>query len=644
MNILIINYEYPPLGGGAGRQCQLLSEELSKKHKVFVLTSHYNSLSQTERPNPGLAIIRLPVFRKYLFKVRTIELVLFIIKGILKSISIVRSNDINIVISFFAVPSGIIALFLKKLFHISYIISLRGFDVPGHLTKEYKYYQKYSFTIIKKVLASADKIVAVSAYLANLAKHTFPNLNIDIIPNAVRQVSKKAGHKKISSKVKILTVGRLNPLKKLDSLINSIKLIKSKKDFELVIVGDGPERKKLENEVKKLSLEKKVKFIGWIKREKIEKLYQESDIFVLPSIEEAMSNVLLEAISFGHPIVAINIPSSREIVKDNLNGFLIPQNHITKMAEKISKLINDPVLRKNFGLISLKIAKKYSIEKMVKSYEILIDKINSNKLPDFKFGENWLNFSKKFLSKEKIIEAKKSLIDIFGSNNIKGKSFIDVGCGSGLFSLAAYNLKASKIVSFDIDPQSVNCCKSMFIKEKKPSNWKIKEGSILAKKFIRSLGKFDIVYSYGVLHHTGRMKEAIKNTAKLVAPGGLLYLAIYNKKENFTIFPIESFGTSKFWEYEKRIYNKIPSFGQKFAKNLIKLLFTIARKTNKKERGMSLETDITDWLGGYPYEYASAEEIINFVKKLGFSLEKLKNNTGLRNNEYLFKKLPDPFI
>jgi len=268
----------------------------------------------------------------------------------------------------------------------------------------------------------------------------------------------------------------------------------------------------------------------------------------------------------------------------------------------------------------------------------------------FAFGKNWQAFIKHYLNQARIHEAKKSLTEFYGSDNfLKGKTFVDVGCGSGLFSLAAYQLGASKIMSFDVDVDAVRCCEYLRKKEGDPDNWHVSQGSILDKEFVSRFGKYDFVYSWGVLHHTGDMWKAIENTADIVANGGLLYLAIYNKVDYWGIDRDGRFGSSSFWLREKKIYSRLPLFLQNcidygaMVAMIFLYLVTLNNPIKKicghqENRGMSWRIDIKDWLGGYPYEYASVDEIFHFIKKRGFVLENLKSSNGLRNNEYLFRK------
>lgn len=260
----------------------------------------------------------------------------------------------------------------------------------------------------------------------------------------------------------------------------------------------------------------------------------------------------------------------------------------------------------------------------------------------FSFGRNWQDFLKT-LDDTRIEEAKKSLIEFLGGEeNIKGKSFVDVGCGSGLFSLAAFLLGASRVVSADVDEFSVACVTYLREKEGNPHNWEIRKGSALDAGFLKSLGEFDIVYSWGVLHHTGDMYRALDNVRSLVDQNGVLYIALYNK---FSL----SFrgGTSEFWLKVKKLYNNSGFFIKRvmdaiYATYSVFALLAAFRnpfsyiKNYRSNRGMNWYRDIIDWIGGYPYEYASVEEIVNFFSERSIFLKKLNAVNGLGCNEFLF--------
>jgi len=258
----------------------------------------------------------------------------------------------------------------------------------------------------------------------------------------------------------------------------------------------------------------------------------------------------------------------------------------------------------------------------------------------FSFGKNWQDFLKS-IDKKRIRSAELSLTEFLNLKNLKGKSFLDIGCGSGLFSYVAFRLGAKNIVSFDLDPFSVECCKYLHQKAGNPINWITCEGSILDNSFLSKLGKFDIVYSFGVLHHTGKMWEAIRNSANLVNKGGYFYLVIYNKGKS-----------SKFWLKVKKFYNFLPLIGKSiveflymfiyFVVNLLQFKNPLAKiKDYKSTRGMNWKTDIIDWLGGYPYEFATVEEVFKFIKKNfpDFNLINIKTARNSGGNWYLFQRI-----
>ena len=168
MNILIINYEYPPLGGGAGKQSGILAEEFSKRHKVIVLTSSFKGLARKEKKNENLCILRIPTLRQKRYRTSPIEFASFLLAGYFYACNICRHQKVDITISFFTTPCGYISAGLKKSFKVPYIISLRGFDVPGFLPKDLGLLQNLNLPFIKSAWNYADGIVANSNFLADL--------------------------------------------------------------------------------------------------------------------------------------------------------------------------------------------------------------------------------------------------------------------------------------------------------------------------------------------------------------------------------------------------------------------------------------------------------------------------------------------
>lgn len=266
----------------------------------------------------------------------------------------------------------------------------------------------------------------------------------------------------------------------------------------------------------------------------------------------------------------------------------------------------------------------------------------------FEFGKNWAAFLA-VLDDERIATAEASLKDMLEVSSLEGKTFLDIGSGSGLFSLAARRLGA-KVHSFDFDSNSYGCTQELRNRyyPNDPS-WRVEQGSALDAAYIESLGKFDIVYSWGVLHHTGEMWQALENAVIPTRRGGKLFIAIYN----------DTGSQAKRWHWIKKTYCRLPG--------VLKTPFAIAVSAPdeakrlassvlrgrpgeyirswtqyKNGRGMNRWHDIIDWVGGYPYEVATVDEIFDHYKARGFSLTRVKSGgVGLGCNEFVFEKTSD---
>ena len=259
----------------------------------------------------------------------------------------------------------------------------------------------------------------------------------------------------------------------------------------------------------------------------------------------------------------------------------------------------------------------------------------------FEFGKNWRSFLST-ITDERIRIAETSIKEMLGIDNLNEKAVLDIGSGSGLFSLAARKLGAH-IYSFDYDPASVACTQDLRSRYfPNDPNWVVDEGSVLDDAFLKSLGSFDIVYSWGVLHHTGNMWAAIEKAASLVKKNGTFFFAIYNDQGR----------RSRFWRRVKESYCS-GIFGKALVSSIFipyffsrALLSCVIRRENvfteyRKNRGMSITHDWFDWLGGLPFEVATVEEIFRFVRDRGFVLRNIKTTNGLGNNQFVFVRDSD---
>jgi 2-polyprenyl-3-methyl-5-hydroxy-6-metoxy-1,4-benzoquinol methylase len=274
----------------------------------------------------------------------------------------------------------------------------------------------------------------------------------------------------------------------------------------------------------------------------------------------------------------------------------------------------------------------------------------------FGFGQNWRRFLS-VLNDERIAQATASLQETLGVTDLAGRRFLDAGAGSGLFSLAARSLGA-RVHSFDFDPEAVACVVELR-RQHRPNDpdWTIGRGSVLSRDYLRSLGHFDVVYSWGVLHHTGSMWRALENVVAPLAPDGQLVVSIYNDQGLLSVG----------WRRVKQLYNLLPASVRPLYAVSLMLPFEASRAAHAivtrrpqrylqswfmyhELRGMSRWHDWIDWVGGYPFEVAKPEDIIQFYGQCGLAAIRLRTcGTNLGCNEFVFarrsnRSLPPPAV
>ncbi len=344
MKILIINSEYPPVGGGAANANAHIARLLAQRgHEVLVLTSQHGSLP-AEEVCEGVRVLRGPTRRRYADRSIALEQVLFIFGASLRSLWLTRQFRPDVTLAFFGLPSGVAALFLKRFTRIPYVVSLRGGDVPGFRPYDFWLYHKLAVPWLHPAWRNASAVVANSRGLYDLAKAFDSKVDILIVPNGV---DSEEFHptKHEWSPPRLLSVGRVVYQKGYDVAIRALAELKDQ-PWEWSIVGDGPYMPVLQRLTQECGLSNRVNFLGWRSVEQVKEQYAWANVFLHPSRHEGMPNAVLEAMASELPVVATRISGNEDLVVDGETGLLVPVDDAGALAASLKSLIAEPPERR----------------------------------------------------------------------------------------------------------------------------------------------------------------------------------------------------------------------------------------------------------------------------------------------------------
>ena len=373
--VLFFNYEYPPLGGGAGNATYYILREFSKipELKIDLVTSSTGAYKE-EKIGENITIYYLPIGKKEsnLHFQSQKDLLVYTWKAFWFSRKLIKKNKYSLTHSFFTVPCGALSWFFYKWNKIPYIVSLRGSDVPGY-SERFSIIYKLITPFIKSIWRNSESVIANSSSFKELALRVDSEKKIKVITNGVAldEFKPKAlkEEREESRNFKVLCGTRITPRKGFRFLIKAVKKLNDKNHkIILQIIGEGNEQRKLENLVAELDLKNEVEFIGVVKRNKISEYFSSARIFVSTSLNEGMSNAMLEALASGLPIVATDTGGTAEMVKDGLNGFVIKMKDVQDTADKIEKIILHEEMEKRMAKESRVLAESMSWKNVAKRY------------------------------------------------------------------------------------------------------------------------------------------------------------------------------------------------------------------------------------------------------------------------------------
>jgi glycosyltransferase involved in cell wall biosynthesis len=371
MKILLLNSEYPPVGGGAGNASANIARLLvSMGNDVLLLTSRFGSLPQDEMRD-GVRILRVAALRRRVDRSTVVEQLSFMLAAAFRTLGIAGQFKPEATLAFFGLPSGAVAWMLKKIFDIPYVVSLRGGDVPGFRPYDFGVYHKLAGPFLHLIWHGASVVIANSRGLHDLAASFDSTIDIPIIPNGV-DLEKFSSLAHDWSPPHLLSVGRVVHQKGLDLGLQALAGIKDL-EWEWDIAGDGPALSLLQAMAAEHGLQDRVRFLGWQTQEQLRQLYSAANLFLFPSRHEGMPNAILEAMASGLPVVATRISGNEELVADSETGSLVPAEDVESLRESLRVLLPRAELREEMGRAARRrVEQNFSWNNVAQQYQSML--------------------------------------------------------------------------------------------------------------------------------------------------------------------------------------------------------------------------------------------------------------------------------
>lgn len=374
MRILFFNYEYPPLGGGAANATQYLLREYANLEglEVDLVTASVDGEYHLDKISEKISVHRLPIGKnaKNLHFQSQRDLLMYAWRAYFFAHGLIKRNKYDLTHSFFTVPCGFISYLLKCKYGLPYIVSLRGSDVPGY-SDRFTFIYNLLRPLTRVIWKNAAQVVSNSQGLKELALKTRPEQMIGIIYNGIdiAEFVPDSGQRPAGKFIITSGASRLTKRKGHRFLVSAVKELSVKyPQVEYKVLGEGNELEALQDLVREMRLDGHVSFVGRVPHDEVVRYYQEASLFVLPSLNEGMSNAMLEALAAGLPIVSTRTGGAEELVQEGENGYFIGYRDSRDIAEKVQKFLDDPALVSRMGESSRRQAERMSWRNVAEKY------------------------------------------------------------------------------------------------------------------------------------------------------------------------------------------------------------------------------------------------------------------------------------
>jgi glycosyltransferase involved in cell wall biosynthesis len=370
MRILVLNHEFPPVGGGGGRAAEDICRELSKRgYEIKVLTTHIQGLPHEEERD-GYQVIRLPSLRTQPYKASFLSMAAYVLTGLWTGRRLIRSFKPEVIHAHFAVPAGALAWALSRMTGIPYVLTAHLGDVPGGVPEKTGGWFLWVYPFTRAIWRDANQIVAVSEFTRQLALKKY-DVKIQVIPNGVDLSTLKPNVVHLNGPPLIVFAGRFmlqkNPLQLVRTLAGLKQL-----QWQCVMIGDGPLMQDVKRAVAESDLQDRFQFTGWIDPQDVLNWFDRSDILFMPSRSEGLPVVGVQALAKGLAIVASQVGGFVDLVDHDKNGYLIQQEDTAKFSGSLLALLSDSKRLLSFRNASLEKAKCFEINRVVREYENIL--------------------------------------------------------------------------------------------------------------------------------------------------------------------------------------------------------------------------------------------------------------------------------
>lgn len=379
MNILMVNYEWPPLGGGGGVAMETIAKELARRHTVHVLTSGAGGLPSEETLADGhISVFRCPAFMRHSKSVASISSMLaFWPLGVRLGKKLLRRYRYDVINTWFAIPSGPVGVGIAKRGGIPHVLTIIGGDIYDPSKRYSPHHNPLLKRVVRSVLGKADRHTAISRDIETRARDIYGfDRPIDVISLGIAEPTFEPRSRRDldlrDDVTYLISVGRIIRRKDYPSLLGALKKIE-RDDVHLLLLGDGPERGNLEALSNELGIAERVHFRGFVSDEEKYQLLAAADIFTLTSLHEGFGLVYLEAMHCGLPVIAGRSGGQTDFLTEGETGYLARTGDLESLASALRRMIDEPELRAAMAERNRELVKNYYASATAARYEKLFE-------------------------------------------------------------------------------------------------------------------------------------------------------------------------------------------------------------------------------------------------------------------------------